>query len=92
MATAKEAAYDAQINPLMAEIIRICKEHQIAFLASFALGFDSNGDDPDNELLCTSCGLDDQREPPDQFLEANRLILSGPRLTACTITTIPGER
>ena len=82
----KEEAYDSQINPLMAEIIRICKEHKIAFLASFALGFDEDSDDPDSELLCTSCGLDDQREPPDQFLEAKRLIMSGPRLMAITIT------
>jgi len=30
-----EQIYDEQINPLMAKIIAICKEHQIPMLATF---------------------------------------------------------
>lgn len=32
----KEEIYDAQIAPLMEQIIAICSEHQIPMLASFA--------------------------------------------------------
>jgi hypothetical protein len=33
----KEAIFDAKIEPLMAEVLRICHEHQIAMLATFAI-------------------------------------------------------
>lgn len=44
----REQIYDEQINPLMAQIIALCKEHNIPFLASFQL---TSEDDP---LMCTS--------------------------------------
>ena len=70
----KEQVYDEQINPLMTNIIRICKEHKIAYLASFALGFDPDGDDPDSQLLCTSTALTHDLEPPAEFLKAIDII------------------
>ena len=37
----KEAIYDSQINPLMAQIIAICKEHKINAHATFLLDDDN---------------------------------------------------
>lgn len=31
----KEDVYDAEINPLMAKILDICRQHKIAMVASF---------------------------------------------------------
>lgn len=33
----KEAVYDAEISPLMAQIVAICKAHKINMAATFAL-------------------------------------------------------
>jgi hypothetical protein len=49
-----EAVYDDQINPLMAQIIAICKEHEIPFLASFQYS---------EEGLCTSYVLPSGSSP-----------------------------
>jgi hypothetical protein len=35
-----ESVYDKQINPLMAQIIAICKEHNLPFVASFQYSAD----------------------------------------------------
>ena len=42
----KEDVYDTQINPLMAEIIKICQENKIAMLASFAIPTEENPSGP----------------------------------------------
>lgn len=42
----KEQAHDKLIQPLMDEILKVCREHQIPVLATFHL---------DEEMLCTSC-------------------------------------
>lgn len=84
----KEQAYDSEINPLMAEIIRICGEHKIAFVASFALG--PNPEEEDEELLCTSAGLSDDRSPPDVFVEALQ-VMSSSRFRHSTRTKCPGK-
>jgi hypothetical protein len=47
----KEPIYDEQIAPLMTEIIRIAKEHEIPMLASFQL---SDGDEEDGPLMCST--------------------------------------
>lgn len=39
----KEEAYDSKINPLMARIIAICKEHKIPMVASFGLDYEEGG-------------------------------------------------
>jgi hypothetical protein len=56
MAT-KEQIYDEQINPLMAQIIKICDEHNISFVFSAQLTTDE--EDEDGAMLCTSCKLPD---------------------------------
>ncbi len=38
-----EQVYDEQIAPLMAQIIAICKEHQLPMVASFAYRHGENG-------------------------------------------------
>lgn len=85
MATPKEAIYDEQIAPLMAQIIAICKEHKIANLCSFDLG-----PDPDEDgvhLACTTAMLSDEFEPDDRHLAALREIYQQPSFLAFTITT-----
>lgn len=46
-----EAIYDEQISPHMAEIIRICKEHDLPFVASFEYA---------PEYFCTSALVPDE--------------------------------
>lgn len=77
----KEEIYDAEINPLMTQIIAICKEHKIALLATFELPCD---DDPD--LACTTALLADEYEPSEKVLEALRVIRNRPVMLAETIT------
>lgn len=61
----KEAIYDAEISPLMQQILEICKREKIAMLASFAVP------SPDDEsLVCTSATLGDDHEPPASFKRA----------------------
>lgn len=54
----KEEIYDEQINPLMAQIIAICKEHNIAHVCTFDCG---------DGLLCTTCLTTDEAEPPETY-------------------------
>lgn len=61
----KEEIYDNQINPLMAQIIEICKEHKIAMLADFTL---------DEDLRCTSCLLADEYGPSEGQLRAHAIL------------------
>ena len=55
----------------MAQIIKICQKHRIAFLSTYALD--------DEDLCCTSALLEDDCEPPETYLEAMRLIYDHPR-------------
>jgi hypothetical protein len=68
----KEEAYDAQIAPLMTEIIKICKEYKIAMLAQFST---PNDDDPD--LVCTTGLLMDEHEPNEAQIEAFKILRRG---------------
>lgn len=55
----KEKVYDDQIEPLMRQILAICKEHKIAMLADFTL---------DDDMKCTSALLSDEYRPtPNQL-------------------------
>jgi hypothetical protein len=38
-----EDVYDAEVSPLMAQIIEICKKHRIPMVASFIFGHDDEG-------------------------------------------------
>lgn len=76
----KEEVYDSQINPLMAQIITICREHKIPMLATFTL-------DVDEGLHCTSALLHEEWKPSEDILAAAREIIGGPPRTPMTLTT-----
>ena len=46
----------------MAQIIAICNEHKIANVLTFSL-------DRDAGLCCTTCNINDDTDPPDEFKE-----------------------
>lgn len=52
-----EAVYDEKVYPLMKQIIDICQEHQMPFVASFQ--YVSDGED--DHGLCSSAYLPDTR-------------------------------
>lgn len=52
----KEAIYDAQIAPLMNQIIAICQENKIGMVADFAIEDDSGSD---SCLHVTTCLCDE---------------------------------
>lgn len=81
----KEQAYDEQIAPLMARIIAICNEHQIAHLCSFSL-------DKETGLFCTTANLRPERCPPDALITCFDIIVQnrGPSIFAITLIT-PGD-
>ena len=74
----KEQVYDAQINPLMTQIIAICREHKIAMLCSFSL-------DLEEGLKCTTALLHDDFEPPDELREATNLVYK-PKMPPLLVT------
>lgn len=80
MSANKEAVYDAEINPLMAQIIAICQEHGIAMLASFAIPTPES-----DSLRCTSALPDESGNTPEDFLRARRAIQSPAQSFAFTI-------
>lgn len=47
-----EAVYDAEIAPLMAQIIAVCQRENMPFIASFGYAYDPN--DTDKQMFCTS--------------------------------------
>ncbi len=89
MTTEKEKIYDDQIYPLMDEIIRICREHRIAFIFDVALGYASEEDAAAGaQLKCTSCLLEDDCEPDAEMLRAMKCIQPRQSFGAFTITTV----
>lgn len=68
----KEQVYDEEINPLIAQIIEICKREKIAMLATFRI---PNAEDP--HLNCTTALLDDSHEPSKEQLASLELIQHG---------------
>lgn len=77
----REQIYDARINPLMAQIIRICEENQIPFVASFQL---SSNEEEDGALLCTSASL--PNGSADALVKARDVIYQPQPFWAFTIT------
>lgn len=79
----KEKIYDEEINPLMAQIIEICKTNDIQMLSSFALN--------NEDLACTTHLI--STEFTNESIEgAARVIQCGyvaqkPFIVATTITT-----
>lgn len=65
----KEQIYDDQINPLMKQIIQICRENHIAMICSFAI---PTPDDAD--LFCSSRVPDETGHLPSPIKEASGAI------------------
>ena len=77
----KEKIYDEQINPLMAQIIKICTANNIAFIADFGL---------EDDLHCTSANVSDVCEPSDAQMKAWQLLKPKRSFAmAETIETLP---
>ena len=84
--TPKEAIYDAEISPLMAQIIKLCKEHKINMAATFSLGMDPEAGET---LFCTSI-LPADKEDEDGYERVNECRATmhpQPQFAAFTITT-----
>lgn len=77
----KEQIYDAQIHPLMAQVIAICKQHSIPVVFSCHLG---------DELHCTTVLLDETYDPSDAQEEAAKCFYPPPS-PVTMITTRDGE-
>jgi hypothetical protein len=80
--TPLEDVYDEQISPLMSQIIAICNKHKIANVASFALDEDDDG----QRLLCTTCNIKDEVQPPAKFEECVEILYRRP-LAVMTVET-----
>lgn len=65
----KEQIYDAEIAPLMDQIIAVCKANKIAMLASFHIPTEE-----DEHLNCTTYLLSDEYGPPESMLMDMRVI------------------
>ena len=74
----KEAVYDEQIFPLMAQIIKICKENDIQMFTTFALT--DGTDDPQGPLLCSSATRSGVYNNPD--ITAISVIMAPPEAEA----------
>lgn len=68
----KEQIYDSQINPLMAQIIEICKANQIAMLATFDIP-----NEEDADLACTSHLPDETGKLPERIAACVRAAKAG---------------
>jgi hypothetical protein len=66
--------YDAEIAPLMTEIIAICQRHGMPLLASFAYARSE-----DRASFCTS-SIPIEGRTPDQFRDALAVICERPTL------------
>jgi hypothetical protein len=77
-----EAVYDAEIWPLMAQIIDICTRHKIPMLASFQYADETQPGGP--AASTTRIPFDGEMDCYDQ---AVRLIMGSPVCFGLTITT-----
>lgn len=82
----KEETYDAEINPLMAQIIAICKRSGIGCLCAFDIS--PAPEQEEGPLLCTTCLPDETGHVPESLRPAANAALQSPSgLMAFTITT-----
>ncbi len=81
-----EKIYDDQINPLMAQIIKIAQEHDMPFVFSFQL---TDDEDEEGPLMCTSCLLPEGCD--EKLVQAKELLYAPPSTTTLSITTRSAE-
>lgn len=87
MAAPKEAFYDEKISPLVAEIIKLCKEAKINMLMDFSLGYDEK---EDNTLFCTTIMPDLDKEDKagvERMMLGYQAMKPNPSLFAFTIVS-----
>jgi hypothetical protein len=82
----KEAIYDAEVAPLMAQIIEICKREDIPLVASFKYAHNIDGAGEDG--LCTT--VVPGANQPEEFKRAAMAIYS-PRDALLLLTTRDSE-
>jgi hypothetical protein len=80
----KEPVYDAEIVPLMTQIIDICKANGINMVASFQL---RNETDEEGHALCTTLLPLNKDCFPDDFRNFGKALYTRPTVIAMTITT-----
>lgn len=78
----KEDVYDAQISPLVAEIIAICRKHKIAHVCAFTL-------DEENGLCCITANTSKDFEPEERLLAALHALYPSPQ--TLMLTTRDGD-
>ena len=74
-----EAVYDAEIAPLMTQIIEICHKHKLPMFATFLCMNDP--DDSGDDLACTTNLMFKERPIPDKFLTLAGIVLPPRRST-----------
>jgi hypothetical protein len=89
MAT-REEIYDNEINPLMAKIIGICKEHDIPLVAAFQIN-DDRSPEPDGVMLCRTVLTYGENVSERLHQAARELKPKHPTFMAFTISTRPPE-
>lgn len=85
-----EVVYDEKINPLMAQIIAICKEHNMPMLAAFQYAVKDAGTEDAEFLFCTTTLFQaDERPIAKELRIANHTVRNGApgSFGAFTITT-----
>lgn len=65
----KEAIYDEQIDPLMAQIIAICREHKIPVVAVF-----HTPNEDDQDLFCATRSPDENGKFPGYMAELSFVV------------------
>ena len=84
MTTKREAVYDAEISPLMVQIIALCQAHDIPHVASFQL----DDERPVDANFCCST----VRVPPDACARIKRAhagLYPRPEMFAITVSSNP---
>jgi len=81
----KEDIYDAQISPLMTQVIDICRSYKIALLINFRLA---------DDLQCTTALLAAEYEPSEQQIDALAILKPQPAfaLAETTVTQPDGSK
>lgn len=88
----KEEIYDAQIAPLMDGIIKLCDEHRIPMVATFAYRREASDDGDEEGIVhyCTTArNTDDDHLCPRLLRRLNSIAIRGDRaeFAAFAITT-----
>jgi hypothetical protein len=81
--SSREAAYDAEVAPLMAEVIRVCKAHGIPVFASFQI---DDGKDEEESRFCTTAILK-KGDAPALHKAYAAVYCREPQFVALTVTT-----